>query len=977
MTGTRARLLACSALTAAAMAVCGGRAAGAASWDDGLDIYSVNEFGGVGLLQTRTARFAPDGMMEVGASFLNPFRRYYINWQILPWLETNFRYTDITNRPTGGTLFDQSQSRFFSDLFGFRSGGTYLDRGLDFKIRLWEESSGRPALAMGIQDALGTGVFGGEYIVASKRFSRLDVHLGMGWGFLGSRGFLPNPMRIFGGRYDERDADIGKGGKVSFGNFFAGHRAALFGGFEYHLPIDGLSVKLEYNGNDPETNFRSSPMEEDFPVGVGINYRIASWFDLSLGFERGNSIMFRTALRSNLLSRGIPKTDPPQPEIAVRPPQGELDAVRERVDLSRAGKADMDALYGELEALEIDVLSLRINVVEATLRAGDSEAGSGWKVSAARVLFRYLPGTVNKVTLHPVEEGPAIGAVVYSRSSIEFLADLENEGALGPEGMALRGIRLHRRDMELDIDPAASGHSARPVPAGAVPVHALADVRRLKYIRGHDTMGMVDLMAARVEEQAGVLFDGVEEGGLEASEIRMSAKSLAVFTPDGAVSETADAGRAAPMLKRAAREFGLTRAALVSESGLEQQPRSTGELAEDIFRDLKAAGFTGYALDVVGAEASLYLSKTRYLQIPRNLGWASRIAANHLPPEVEWITVVQMDRGAEVSRVKVLRSDLERQQGGHSSPAEVWHNARLLTPGGGLSDGAEINPEAYPNFGWSLGPSVSQHIGDPSSGIYLADLYAALSGHVSLAPGLTISATARRFIVGNLDNITRESDSVLPHVRSDIVRYLREGRTALVQLQVDYIASLAPGLTARASAGIFESMFGGVGGEILYRPFEARWAVGADLNWVRQRGYDQLLDFRDYDVLTGHASLYYDWPYYDIRTVVSAGRYLAGDYGVTIDASRRFESGVRVGAFATFTDVSAAEFGEGSFDKGFYIKVPLEALLPRSTRQTSTFLFRPLSRDGGQRLEIGQRLFDIAEDANYFGHQRDWSRIFE
>lgn len=192
----------------------------AQSSDDDLDIYSTNDFGGIGLLQTRTARFAPDGSFEVGASFVNPFRRYYINWQIFPWLEANFRYTDLTNQPLNGDPFELSQSQFLENLVSFRSGGTVLDRGFDLKMRLWKEGRIRPALAVGIQDALGTGLFGGEYLVASKRFRKLDLHLGLGWGYLGSRGFLPNPLKIFGGRFDERDANVGRGGKPSLNDFF-------------------------------------------------------------------------------------------------------------------------------------------------------------------------------------------------------------------------------------------------------------------------------------------------------------------------------------------------------------------------------------------------------------------------------------------------------------------------------------------------------------------------------------------------------------------------------------------------------------------------------------------------------------------------------------------------------------------------------------------------------------------------------------
>ena len=45
---------------------------------------------------------------------------------------------------------------------------------------------------------------------------------------------------------------------------------------------------------------------------------------------------------------------------------------------------------------------------------------------------------------------------------------------------------------------------------------------------------------------------------------------------------------------------------------------------------------------------------------------------------------------------------------------------------------------------------------------------------------------------------------------------------------------------------------GGVAGEVLYRPYGRAWAVGANLNRVRQRDFDQRLDFLDYEVAVGY-----------------------------------------------------------------------------------------------------------------------------
>ena len=57
-----------------------------------------------------------------------------------------------------------------------------------------------------------------------------------------------------------------------------------------------------------------------------------------------------------------------------------------------------------------------------------------------------------------------------------------------------------------------------------------------------------------------------------------------------------------------------------------------------------------------------------------------------------------------------------------------------------------------------------------------------------------------------------------------------------------------------------------------------------------------------------------------------------------------------MGAWATKTNVPAAIFGEGSFDKGIFFNVPFDAFMTRSSRITASFGWRPLTRDGGQKV---------------------------
>jgi hypothetical protein len=210
-----------------------------------------------------------------------------------------------------------------------------------------------------------------------------------------------------------------------------------------------------------------------------------------------------------------------------------------------------------------------------------------------------------------------------------------------------------------------------------------------------------------------------------------------------------------------------------------------------------------------------------------------------------------------------------------------------------------------------------------------------------------------------------------------VVNYLQHGRSGLTRLQADYLFNPIKNVYARFSVGLFEWMYGGVGGEVLYRPFDSRFAIGLDVNWVKQRDFNVLFDFRHYQTVTGHLSLYYDLPVYNLQAAVHIGQYLAKDRGATFDISRQFENGIRVGAFATFTNVSAKDFGEGSFDKGFYMVIPLDLFLLRSSKSRARFEFRPLTRDGGQMLNITPRLYDLTTRDDNRALENDWTNFLD
>ena len=277
--------------------------------------YTQNDFGGVGLLQTPTARMAPAGELSLNANRTEPYSRYSLSLQPLDWLEGTFRYTAISNRKYGVESLSGSQS--------------YKDKAVDVKARLLQESHWLPEVALGFRDVGGTGLFSSEYFVANKRYKDLDFSLGLAWGYIGNRGNLNNPLGVIDDRFDSRPfSGDSNAGDVSTSSYFRGP-TSLFGGVTYQTPWTPLSLKIEYDGNDYKHEPKENNQVQDSPINIGAVYKLNENIDLTAGWERGNTALFGITLHTNFVSRKAPikSYDPPAQPLPVQAPVAPLEDV--------------------------------------------------------------------------------------------------------------------------------------------------------------------------------------------------------------------------------------------------------------------------------------------------------------------------------------------------------------------------------------------------------------------------------------------------------------------------------------------------------------------------------------------------------------------------------------------------------------------------------------------------------------------------
>lgn len=130
--------------------------------------------------------------------------------------------------------------------------------------------------------------------------------------------------------------------------------------------------------------------------------------------------------------------------------------------------------------------------------------------------------------------------------------------------------------------------------------------------------------------------------------------------------------------------------------------------------------------------------------------------------------------------------------------------------------------------------------------------------------------------------------------------------------------------------------------------------------------------FRDYAVTTGHLSYYHNRPDTAWGVKLSAGRYLANDVGATLEVKRTLRNGITGGVWARKTDVSVGKFGEGGFDKGFYISTPFELFSTVPMSPHASFAYWPLTRDDGQTVGQPLRLHDLARGDEWHPSEADW-----
>jgi hypothetical protein len=339
-------------------------------------------------------------------------------------------------------------------------------------------------------------------------------------------------------------------------------------------------------------------------------------------------------------------------------------------------------------------------------------------------------------------------------------------------------------------------------------------------------------------------------------------------------------------------------------------------------------------------------------------------------------TITPVEDGLPTTTVSINREDYDAQVDRPGAGLASWNTTEFSGAIPVLA-GQYWRRDVYPIVNWALVPVPTIQVFGGNEG-FRPMLNVEFRGSVQATPRLSFSTVVRQPVLGGYEDPgPDETTQGLPPVRSESKRYYAGWNPKLMRLTGDYLFKLNPNTYARGSGGYLERQYAGVSGEVLWWPVEQDWALGLEMNYVAQRDPDEFAGFTGYEVATGHATIYWDTGWNGIETAFSAGRYLAGDWGGTLQVSRRFANGWSAGAFVTKTNVSAEDFGEGSFDKGITLSIPLRWATPFETRQVIDGDLRSLGSNGGAWLNIYNRLYPIVRDLGRQNLEENWGSFWQ
>lgn len=405
--------------------------------------------------------------------------------------------------------------------------------------------------------------------------------------------------------------------------------------------------------------------------------------------------------------------------------------------------------------------------------------------------------------------------------------------------------------------------------------------------------------------------------------------------------------------------------------------RTESATPQDMILAAEKNGVSIFALEseTHKAAARLALSATR--SAPEQIGLAAAGMANHAGKHIEEFTFTPHILNLRGPSVTVMRRDFEnalaRTQG---SAAEIWQNASFdqkENPVLEWPQSAYRGEGQFKTFTLHLDNQIS--LSEEDSGtLTRTSLVANINGPGFF--GLVHTATSWRLnIHDNLDRLRDIRPPALLPVRSNVADFADQ-RIALDRLYSSFTYSPTPEIHTALTGGYLEEMYGGAGGEILYRPFGKRFALGGEA-WLalkRDPLADLNMGFNGDRLLSGHLNAWYTMPEDALTFQARFGRFLAEDVGAELSLEKSFKNGASLDAFVTLTDQADFDLFGGTTHAHHELRLTLPLGSFKWLPEGSTIRTRiePFGRDIGQSIDNPVSLYDLTQPFSKEHLARHW-----
>ena len=162
-----------------------------------------------------------------------------------------------------------------------------------------------------------------------------------------------------------------------------------------------------------------------------------------------------------------------------------------------------------------------------------------------------------------------------------------------------------------------------------------------------------------------------------------------------------------------------------------------------------------------------------------------------VPELIDEFTLININADAALYAVDIPRDDFNNYMALEKTDA-LFESVKIYKPEPDIHYTHDYKPQPkLPQTIWKIAPAIRSQIGGPD-GFYFGDLSLSIHTETVITRRFNVLGVASIGILNGFDDLKLASDSIIPHVRTDIVKYLKASTDYhITRLQANYFSNPA------------------------------------------------------------------------------------------------------------------------------------------------------------------------------------------